>query len=296
MPSPSTKTYEVLVVGCGLMGSALARALAQRGHHVAAWNRSPEKAEALAVAGVRAIENLDDAVRASRVILACTSTYETTLDALRQVAAWDDVTLVNVGTGTPDEVDAMRQWAADRGAAYLDGAILCYPQHIGTPDGLLLFSGPEEIWQLHEPVLQALGQPVHVSAQTRGASVLDVTFAGGFYIASLVAYVEAAAYALSQGLSAAELAGISETVVDLMRVTVPEIAQCIESGKHDTDQATISVYSAGLVSCRDAMRSAGHEARMLDTAAGFLGSAEAAGAGHLGFSALAAVGDRKGKS
>ena len=44
----------VTVIGTGVMGSALARALAGAGHQVTAWNRTRSRALPLASAGARA--------------------------------------------------------------------------------------------------------------------------------------------------------------------------------------------------------------------------------------------------
>src|SRR5262245_17699124 len=122
--SADTKTHDDVVVGSGLMGAALARTLAKAGRSVAAWNRTPEKAEALADDGVTPIRSIKDAVASSSVVLACTSTYETTQEALGRVTDWDDAALVNVTTGTPEGARDMARWAAERDIAYLDGAIL----------------------------------------------------------------------------------------------------------------------------------------------------------------------------
>lgn len=289
MHAPRDKPYDVLVMGCGLMGVALARTLAQRGHIVAAWNRTPEKAQALAVDGITAVEDIEEAVRSSHVVLACTATYGTTRAALDDVSSWEGSALINVGTGVPDEVDEMEQWARARGVSYLDGSILCYPQHVGTPAGLFLFSGPSEAWHAHETMLAGLGTVTHVSTTTRGASLLDVTMSGGFYIASLAAYAEAASYALGQGLTAAELTDVTQAILDLLSHTTSDIARAIETGQHDTDQATITVFAAGAELCRGAMQTAGHRALTLTTATELLGTAQAAGLGNLGFSALTAL-------
>lgn len=287
---PPNKQFDVLVVGCGLMGSALARTLAGQGHTVAAWNRTAEKAHALGH-GIVAIEDIDEAVRSSNLVLACTAGYDTTRGALEDVRTWDRTVLVNVTTGSPAEVEAMERWAAERSIDYLDGAILCYPQHVGTPEGVFLFSGPAEVWRAHEPTLAGLGTVSHVSETTRGASVMDMTIAGGFYIATLAAYVEAASYALSQGLSADELADITPPIINLIASTTGDIARAIETNRHDTDQATIDVFDDGARLCRDAMQASGHRARMLERACEVLGAARAAGLGHLGFSANTCVDD-----
>src|SRR4051794_4046065 len=51
-------TYDVAVVGCGLMGAALARRFAASGLRVAAWNRTYSRAEALASDGVIPVESV----------------------------------------------------------------------------------------------------------------------------------------------------------------------------------------------------------------------------------------------
>ena len=52
----------VAVIGTGIMGAGIARSLARAGHEVAAWNRSPEKVEALAGDGILAAETVGEAV------------------------------------------------------------------------------------------------------------------------------------------------------------------------------------------------------------------------------------------
>ncbi|GED99566.1 6-phosphogluconate dehydrogenase [Gordonia spumicola] len=280
--------HDVLVVGCGLMGTALARSLAVQGHAVAAWNRTSDKAEAVG-GGVTAVADLSGAVRQARIVLSCTSTYDTTRDVLASVVDWGSAALVNVGTGSPDEAEAMSVWARERGIDYLDGAILCYPQHIGTSDALILYSGSVHAWSEHSAALASLGPSSHVSADPRGASVLDVTMAGGFYITALAAYVEAASYALDQGIAVGDLRGVTDAVIGLLGSATDDVAHAVETGRHDTDQATVAVFAAGARLCRDAMRSAGRRADLLHAAADLLTSAEDAGLGESGFSAIATV-------
>ncbi|MBP8155176.1 MAG: NAD(P)-binding domain-containing protein, partial [Nitrospira sp.] len=58
----------IAFIGTGLLGSAFAEAAARRGDQVTAWNRSPEKAAALAELGVRALPTPGEAVRDARRI------------------------------------------------------------------------------------------------------------------------------------------------------------------------------------------------------------------------------------
>jgi ornithine cyclodeaminase/alanine dehydrogenase-like protein (mu-crystallin family) len=130
-------THDVAVIGCGLMGAALARALADSGRSVAAWNRTPERAEALAGDGITPVRAIEDAVRSTRLIVACLSTYEATVAALEPVAGWDGAVLVNLASGAPEEAAELRRWAAQRGAEYLDGSIVGYPQDIGSAEAAI---------------------------------------------------------------------------------------------------------------------------------------------------------------
>jgi 3-hydroxyisobutyrate dehydrogenase-like beta-hydroxyacid dehydrogenase len=285
-----TKSHDVVVVGCGLMGAALARTLAKAGHSVAAWNRTPDKAEALAPDGVAPMRSIEDAVASSALVLACTSTYETTQEALAKAAGWDGAALVNVGTGTPDGARDMARWAADRDIAYLDGAILAFPEQIGTPDGLILFSGSNAVWSAHEALLMSLGGGTrHVSEEVAAANVLDAAMVGAFYTSTISAYVEAMTYARSQGVSAADVRDITLTILETLQHSTEEAAAAIESGNHETDQATLEVYAEALRSVVGTMEQAGLRVRILPATLASLEAAEAAGLGGLGIYAQTKV-------
>ncbi|RKT87311.1 3-hydroxyisobutyrate dehydrogenase [Saccharopolyspora antimicrobica] len=288
--SDGTESRDVAVLGCGLMGAALARALARSGHSVVVWNRTPERAEALAGERIRPVRSVGEAVRASRLVLACTSTYESALSALDPVADWHGVALVNLASGAPEEVEQFERWAAERGAEYLDGSIACYPQDIGSPHAMIVYSGSPAAWSKHEQTLMSLGGASgHVSARVADASLLNVGIVGAFYVAALSAYVEAATYVLGRGVSAGALRELSQVAIESLRRAAEESAAAIESGNHETDQATIETYAEGARAGLAVMRSSGQQARLLTAAVENLTAAEAAGLGKLGFSAQAEV-------
>ena len=62
---------EVSVIGLGVMGSALARALLSNGHRVTVWNRTSAKAEPLVRDGAVLAPGAASAVSASPVVLVC---------------------------------------------------------------------------------------------------------------------------------------------------------------------------------------------------------------------------------
>jgi len=285
-----TKAYDVTVLGCGLLGAALARNFAAQGLRTAAWNRTPAKADALASDGVTPVHDIDEAVRSSRLVLAVTSTYATTRAALAGATDWTGTTLVNVGTGTPTDAEDLKAWADEREIPYLDGAVLCYPQQVGTEEGMVLYSGAPDAWAEHERTLMAPGPySTLVSDNVKAASVLDAAIVGGFYSAALSAYVEAATYALDQGVDPETLNAISELSFQTLAATGKEAVGAIASDQHATDVATLGVYAEGCRATLGTMRSAGHKARLLAAAVENLTEAEQAGLGDLGFFASTKV-------
>lgn len=289
--SGATKTHDVAVVGCGLMGAALVRALAKTGRSVAAWNRTPARAEALAGDGVTAVRSVDEAVRSAPLVIACTSTYETTRAALEDVTDWSGTALVNLGTGSPDDARAMERWATEHGAAgYLDGAILCFPDQIATPEGCIVYSGSPDVWARHEATLMIFGEAsAYLAEQSPVASVVDTAIVGAFYVSAVSAYVEAVTYALSEGVSVETLRATTELTLYAIQKATEEALTAIDTDSYETDQATLEVYAEGSRTGLATIRAAGHRARLLGAAVESLEAANAAGLGKLGIYAQAKV-------
>ncbi len=290
MSTDIPKQYDVAVIGCGLMGSALARAFASQGRSVAAWNRTYARAEALASERITPVADVTEAVTGAALVVACPSSYDAAREALAPVADWNGTTLVSVGTSTSPEADALETWAHDRGATYLDGAILCYPHQIGGEEGQVLFSGASEVWDRHRETLMLLGSySAHVSEQARGASVIDNALVGAFYSSALAAYVEAATYALDNGVPPASLKTLTELSIATLGMVAAEAVDAIAEDRHETDQATLSVYAEGTRATLAGMRAAGYKVDQLAAATATLAEGERAGLGHLGVFALTKV-------
>ena len=51
--STASRSLRVALLGTGIMGAAMARNLLKAGHQVTVWNRTPERAQALAADGAR---------------------------------------------------------------------------------------------------------------------------------------------------------------------------------------------------------------------------------------------------
>lgn len=265
------------------MGSALARTFADSGADVVVWNRTPDKARQLEGASIRVAESLQGAVREAELVVLSLSTYAAAEEALDPVDGWDAKTLVNLITGTPADAERFASWAADRGAQYLDGAILCYPQDIATDDGLVVFSGPQALWAAHEEQLMRLGGASHFVSDVPGAAnVVDVAVVGGLYNVAIGAFLEAAAYAHACKVPIEALRPDTENLLALLRHSIDEATEIIESGNYETDQATVDVCVAATQSWRQAMVDAGQRAVLISGQLENLETAAAEGKGHLG--------------
>jgi 3-hydroxyisobutyrate dehydrogenase-like beta-hydroxyacid dehydrogenase len=82
LPTTARGVVNVAVVGCGFMGAALARTLAERGCSVAVWNRTHERALELTSERIRAVREMSDLVADADVILSCLADYDATYAAL----------------------------------------------------------------------------------------------------------------------------------------------------------------------------------------------------------------------
>ncbi len=237
-------THDVTVLGCSGRGRTrthTGRRRPQR-RRVEPYTR---QAEALASEAITPVQEVADAVGAAPLVPACLSTYDDALAVLRDVPGWTGATLVNVGSGTPVEVDSFAEWASGRGTDYLDGSSLGYPAGIGTEAAAILYSGSETAWAAHGETLTALTpMSVWVSPEVRTASVLNAGLVGMFLVPAVSAYVEAATYVLGQGVDRSLLDNLTPAVFASTQAETATAA--IDGDDFATDQATIATYAQGL--------------------------------------------------
>lgn len=215
------------VLGLGLMGSALARALLAAGHPTTVWNRTPSKAEPLVTEGARRAETVADALAASPLVVVCLLDADSVRETLDPAAdALADRALVNLTTGTPEHARATEAWATERGADYLDGKIMAVPRMIGQPEALLLYSGPATLFEAHRATLERFGAATHLGDDAGLASLYDIALLGQMY-ATITGFLHSVALLGSEGIDAATYlpyaTTIHETVAELLAGSVDQI-------------------------------------------------------------------------
>jgi 3-hydroxyisobutyrate dehydrogenase-like beta-hydroxyacid dehydrogenase len=174
---------EVSVIGLGLMGSALARALVENGCAVTVWNRSPEKAVPLLEKGARLAPDAGAAAAASPVIMICVTNYSVANLLLNENAArFSGKLLVQLSTGTPNDARLAEAWARHNQVEYLEGKITGSPSSIGKPNAQILISGPQDVFQKAEPLLRVLaGKIDYKGAEIGMASAWDLMMIMPYY-------------------------------------------------------------------------------------------------------------------
>jgi 3-hydroxyisobutyrate dehydrogenase-like beta-hydroxyacid dehydrogenase len=196
----------VTVLGLGAMGSALARAFLGAGRPVTVWNRTPGKADELVAGGAVESATVTEAVRASKLVVACLWDHRSVHESLDPVTgALAGRVLVNLTNGTPGQGRELGAWAQEHGFALLDGGIMAVPPMIGGPGAFVLYSGPEEAFTTHREALDALGESRYVGPDHGMAALYDIALLSAMYGASM-GELHAFAMVRSAGVAATEFA------------------------------------------------------------------------------------------
>jgi 3-hydroxyisobutyrate dehydrogenase-like beta-hydroxyacid dehydrogenase len=235
---------DITVVGLGLMGTALARAIQHVGHSMTVRNRSPQKMQPIKDEGVATAADLATAIAASPVILICIDNYAVT-DAIikseKIIPLLAGRTVVQLSSGTPLEALEASEWMKMNEVCYLDGAILGGPTNIGTESGHILLSGDEEAYRQAQKLLDCLGGKVrYLGTNPRAATVLDLAWLCERY-GQFLATTHAAILCESEDVSVGDFASLFDT-----NSPTYSHASTIHSGDFENCTATLQVWRAAL--------------------------------------------------
>jgi 3-hydroxyisobutyrate dehydrogenase-like beta-hydroxyacid dehydrogenase len=143
------------------MGSGMALNLLKAGHKVIAWNRSPEKVQALVAEGATAAQTPQEAFQADAIItmLADDDTIASVVLAggLLETAKPDAVHIVmaTISVGFSKELERLH---ASRGLAYVSAPVMGRPDVAAGGDLNILVAGKPEHVQKVQPLLDAMGK------------------------------------------------------------------------------------------------------------------------------------------
>ena len=139
----------ITFLGTGLLGSAFAEAAARRGDAVTAWNRSPDKAQALTQFGIQAAATPAEAVfGATRVhlILKDDAVVEEVIAAARPGLAPDAI-IIDHSTTLPKHTAARAERLHAEGLRYLHCPVFMGPAAARQEQGSMLAAGPKVLFE-----------------------------------------------------------------------------------------------------------------------------------------------------
>jgi len=134
----------IAFLGTGLLGAAFAEAAAKRGDAVTVWNRSPDKARALAAAGIAVAATPAEAVRGAvrvHLVLKDDAVVNQVIDAAPPGLAADAI-LIDHSTTLPALTAERAQRLAAAGVRYLHCPVFMTPLAARNAQGSMLVAGP----------------------------------------------------------------------------------------------------------------------------------------------------------
>ncbi|HEV8688342.1 MAG TPA: NAD(P)-dependent oxidoreductase [Gaiellaceae bacterium] len=200
-------------VGLGVMGSGMARRLLAAGHTVYGYNRTREKAEALAADGLIVVDSPREAAERGDVVFSMV----TNVAALRAVAQGDDGILaglsagkvwVDMSTVAPAVSRELAEHVRDRGADMIDAPVSGSVSTLEEGKLSIMVGGRAETFEWVRPILLDIGPKATHVGDNGQALLLKIAI-------NLSLHVQMVAF--SEGLLLAEKDGIDRQVaVDVM--------------------------------------------------------------------------------
>ena len=163
---------KVAVLGIGLMGFPMARRLCEAGHTVHAWNRSPEKAQRLAVFGAQVHHQLAQAVASAEVVVSLLEHGDAVADVLFEqgaaAAMRPGALMIDMASIRPEQARDHAARLAHFGVAHLDAPVS--GGTIGADQGTLaiMAGGQAADFERAQPVFAALGRATLVGGHGAG--------------------------------------------------------------------------------------------------------------------------------
>ncbi len=270
-------------LGAGRMGTALVRTLLKNGHDVHVWNRTPEKAEALAAFGARAKATPEEAISGADMAIVNLLDYAASDAQLRRPAVTEALKgklLVQLTSGSPMTGRETGEWATSNGIAYLDGAIMATPDLIGDPETLVLYSGSRPDFEQLEALFMCLGgKSAFVSEDFGAASALDSALLAQMW-GTLFGALQALAVTRVENIDADTYANFLKQSQPVIDAATQDLMQRVRDGRDRGDEdtlASIAAHSAAFHHLRDVVRERGINPAISDAFGSLLETAIAKG-------------------
>ncbi|HEY8383026.1 MAG TPA: NAD(P)-dependent oxidoreductase [Microvirga sp.] len=162
----------IALLGTGLMGAPMVRRLLGAGFSVTVWNRTPEKAQALAADGAEVAGSAAEAAREADAVITMLENGAVVTDVLfgQGVAAAmrAGATFIDMSSIPPSVAKDHAARLAERGVRHLDAPVS--GGTVGAEQGTLaiMAGGEKAVFEAALPVFAAMGRSTHVGPHGAG--------------------------------------------------------------------------------------------------------------------------------
>ncbi|WP_346292659.1 NAD(P)-dependent oxidoreductase [Sphaerothrix gracilis] len=156
---------KVSLFGTGLMGQPMALKLLQSGHQITAYNRTAAKLADVEAAGIAVTTEPAAAIQASDcliLMLADATAIEQTLLSATAKPLLGDRAVIQMGTIAPAQSRAIGEAVVAAGGNYLEAPVLGSIPQVKAGSLQIMVGGTEAQFSQWSPLLQSLGQPMHI--------------------------------------------------------------------------------------------------------------------------------------
>ena len=236
----------ISVIGLGSMGFALAETLLKTDFNVSVWNRTLSKAQKLENKGANICSTPNEAFKNSQFIVASLSNYEAwnnIIDSNQIDMDLSGKTIIQLTTGSIEEVTALNDWVKKYNGDLLEGIISCFPSQIGTEESLILLAGGDNSINNCKDIISILSpQYKNLGSNLIAPTVLSRAFLSGA-LGGLIGMMNGAVLCQKADIS---LDDFKEIYMDRSSIIEQESKRIIDAiATEDTENTEASVSAWG---------------------------------------------------
>jgi 3-hydroxyisobutyrate dehydrogenase-like beta-hydroxyacid dehydrogenase len=198
-------------------------------------------------AGARQARSVADAAAVSDVIVVCVIDYAASNSLLDTPDALEKLrgkTVVQLTSGTPQLAREAEAWARRHEISYLDGAIISYPNGVGTPDCTILYAGRQEVFEDHKQFLRSLaGNSMFLGESIGSASALDSSLLSFGFTAEL-GFLHGAALCEAEGVPLDSYCEAANALMPILAADMSKAARMISNANYAGDEASLQVCAS----------------------------------------------------
>lgn len=277
---------KVAFLGLGRMGRVLVGHIADAGHDVTVWNRSPEPMEETAVNGIVGADSPEAAIAGAEVVVTVLFGPDAVRETLieRTIPVDPGTTWIDITTVAPADTEQFQAWAAAKGIEYVHSPVIGSLAPARARQLGVLVGGSERGVEVALPIVSLWADPERLHVVQSPAAAAARKLVANLALATTI-------QALSEALSLGAAGGPTpdEVLAQLLEKSALQPmatmkGDVIRSGDYDTAQFSVNALAkdAALM-----VRTAREPLPALTAAYAALEAAKAQGLGESDFAVVA---------